>query len=215
MTPNKEDYLKMIYEIGETEDKISNKRIAERMGVSAPSASEMIKKLIAENLIIKDKDLGYQVTREGLSLVSELYRKHRLIEIFLMQKLQYNIEEVHEEAEILEHTVSTFFINRLEECLGFPSFCPHGGTIPKRGELLVELYHQSLAHIEEIGFYMINRVHDDFDLLNYLEKNGLAIGMTVEISQIDSFAGTHTLIYPGNRLAIPTSIAKQIYVSPV
>ena len=102
MTPNKEDYLKLIYEIGQTGEKTSNKQIAQGMGVSAPSASEMIKKLLAQDLIDKDEQLGFCLTKKGLGLVSELYRKHRLIEIFLMQELHYTIEEVHAEAEVLE-----------------------------------------------------------------------------------------------------------------
>lgn len=215
MTPNKEDYLKMIYEIGETEGKINNKRIAERMEVSAPSASEMIKKLVKEDLIVKDKKLGYYLTKKGLLLVSELYRKHRLIEIFLLQHLHYTIDEVHAEAEILEHTVSTFFIDRLEESLGFPTFCPHGGTIPKKGELLVEINHHPLSQAAENGFYRISRIHDDFELLKYLETHQLTIGETVELLDIDSFAKTHTVAYAGQELAIPDAIAKQIYVTAV
>lgn len=215
MTPNKEDYLKLIYEIGESKEKISNKKIAEGMGVSAPSASEMIKKLLLEELILKDSLLGYKLTDSGQALVSELYRKHRLIEMFLMRELHYTIEEVHAEAEVLEHTVSTFFIDRLEENLGFPEFCPHGGSIPKKGELLKESYHQSLEEFDQPGSYCIKRIHDKIELLNYLDKNGLGIGKTVELIQIDSFAQTYTLAYQGKQLAIPMSIAKQIYLERI
>lgn len=124
MTPNKEDYLKLIYEIGQTGEKTSNKQIAQGMGVSAPSASEMIKKLQTEDLIDKDDQLGFCLTKKGLRLVSELYRKHRLIEIFLMQELHYTIEEVHAEAEVLEHTASTLFIDRLEESFRISKILP-------------------------------------------------------------------------------------------
>ena len=212
MTPNKEDYHKLIYEIGQTGEKSSNKQIAQGMGVSAPSASEMIKKLLAEDLIDKDDQLGFCLTKKGLGLVSELYRKHRLIEIFLLQELHYTIEEVHAEAEVLEHTVSTLFIDRLEESLGFPSFCPHGGTIPKKGQLLEEKHKQSLHHVSQPGDYTICRVQDKLDLLHYLEKNGLEIGMPVQLTQWDAFAKTHTLAFAGKNLAIPESIAKQIYI---
>lgn len=82
MTPNKEDYLKCIYEIGTEEGKISNKEIANRMQVSPPAVTEMIKKLISEDLIIKDKVKGYLLTKTGKINVAELYRKHRLIEVF-------------------------------------------------------------------------------------------------------------------------------------
>ena len=130
MTPNKEDYLKCIYEIGTEVEKISNKEIASRMQVSPPAVTEMIKRMISEGLLVKDKSRGYLLTDLGSQLVSDLYRKHRLIEVFLLEKLDYTTEEVHEEAEVLEHTVSEHFIDQLDHMLGTPKTCPHGGTIP-------------------------------------------------------------------------------------
>ena len=117
MTPNKEDYLKCIYEIGTEVEKISNKEIASRMQVSPPAVTEMIKRMISEGLLVKDKTHGYLLTDLGSQLVSDLYRKHRLIEVFLLKNLGYTTEEVHEEAEVLEHTVSEHFIDRLDHCL--------------------------------------------------------------------------------------------------
>ena len=113
MTPNKEDYLKCIYEIGTEVEKISNKEIASRMQVSPPAVTEMIKRMISEGLLVKDKSRGYLLTDLGSQLVSDLYRKHRLIEVFLLEKLDYTTEEVHEEAEVLEHTVSEHFIDQI------------------------------------------------------------------------------------------------------
>ena len=124
MTPNKEDYLKCIYEIGTEESKISNKEIANRMQVSPPAVTEMIKKLISEDLIIKDKVKGYLLTKTGKINVAELYRKHRLIEVFLVDHLQYTCDLIHQEAEILEHTVSEHFINALDRLLNYPQTCP-------------------------------------------------------------------------------------------
>lgn len=127
MTPNKEDYLKCIYEIGTQHEKISNKEIAARMQVSPPAVTEMVKRMISENLLIKDKTHGYLLTELGLQTVSDLFRKHRLIEVFLLKKLGYTTEEVHEEAEVLEHTVSDRFIDKLDQMLDTPKTCPHGG----------------------------------------------------------------------------------------
>ena len=120
MTPNKEDYLKCIYEIGTEVEKISNKEIASRMQVSPPAVTEMIKRMVSEGLLVKDKTHGYLLTDLGSQLVSDLYRKHRLIEVFLLKNLGYTTEEVHEEAEVLEHTVSEHFIDRLDHMLGNP-----------------------------------------------------------------------------------------------
>lgn len=212
MTPNREDYLKCIHELGESHGKITNKRIAESMKVSAPAVSEMVKKMISQALIVKDKVLGYYLTQKGLLLVSELYRKHRLIEVFLADHLHYNSDAIHQEAEVLEHTVSTLFIDRLEENLNFPKFCPHGGTIPKKGELLVESHHQTLSQTDTLGFYRISRTHDEPHLLRYLTEHHLHLNDMVELIKIDDYANTHTLAYHSYKLVVPEKIAKQIYV---
>lgn len=212
MTPNKEDYLKCVHELGQKETKISNKMIAEKMQFSAPAVSEMMKKLIAEHLIVKDNKSGYLLTDTGLVMVADLYRKHRLIEVFLIDHLGYSAKEIHEEAEVLEHTVSNHFINRLESFLDFPTICPHGGSIPKAGELLIEQHQTSLDQIQEGGFYQLVRVDDYFPLLNYLETHALTIGDCFEVLQIDPFSQTITLSFKDKDLAVPYSIAKQLYI---
>ena len=119
MTPNKEDYLKCIYEIGIDLHKITNKEIAARMQVSPPAVNwKWLNGWKSENLILKDKECGYLLTDLGLKLVSELYRKHRLIEVFLVHHLDYTSDQIHEEAEVLEHTVSDLFVERLDKLLG-------------------------------------------------------------------------------------------------
>lgn len=213
MTPNKEDYLKCIHELGEHNQKISNKKIAEKMGVSAPAVSEMIKKIIQQEWIIKDSQKGYYLTEKGRQLVSNLYRKHRLLEIFLINHLHYSAEEVHQEAEVLEHTVSDIFVDRLEESLHFPRFCPHGGTIPRKNQELVEINHTTLKSITETGDYRLSRVHDEYGLLHYMETHNMTVGMTFSLTHIDSYAETYTIKYPKHELAIPAHIAEQFYVT--
>ena len=215
MTPNKEDYLKCIYEIGTDMQKITNKEIAARMQVSPPAVTEMIKRMKSENLILKDKENGYLLTDIGLKLVSELYRKHRLIEVFLVHHLDYTSDQIHEEAEVLEHTVSDLFVERLDKLLGFPKTCPHGGTIPVKGELLVEINNLPLADTKKAGTYLLTRVHDSFDLLKYLEKYAIHIGDQLQVKQFDSFSNSFTLVNKGEDLQVSIDIAKQLYVEKI
>ena len=215
MTPNKEDYLKCIHELKQTEEKISNKMIAEKMQFSAPAVSEMMKKLLAENLIEKDNKAGYLLSQKGQAMVADLYRKHRLIEVFLINHLNYSPKEVHEEAEVLEHTVSDLFINRLESFLDYPTVCPHGGSIPKEGELLVEKHTQTLSNTQQLGTYRLVRVHDYFQLLHYLESHQLAIQEKIELIEMDRFAQTFTISFLEKELTIPDSIAQHLYVEKI
>ena len=212
MTPNKEDYLKCIYEIGMELPKITNKEIATRMQVSPPAVTEMIKRMQSENLILKDQKKGYLLTDIGLKLVSDLYRKHRLIEVFLVHHLDYTSNQIHDEAEVLEHTVSDFFVERLDKMLGFPKTCPHGGTIPAKGELLVEVNNLPLSDIKEVGNYLLTRVHDNFEILQYLDKHAIHIGDQLQVKQFDGFSNTFTLIHKNEELQVSLEIAKQLYV---
>lgn len=215
MTPNKEDYLKCIYEIGTRVEKISNKEIAARMQVSPPSVTEMIKKLIAENFLIKEKNKGYLLTEQGLQSVSQLYRKHRLIEVFLVENLGYTTDEIHEEAEVLEHTISDRFVDGLERMLEFPKTCPHGGTIPQKGQLLQEIYSQTLDQIREPGSYILCRVHDTFELLKHLEQINLQIGDTIHVKDYDSYTGLYNVTIKDIGLQMHQTIAEEIYVEKV
>ncbi|HEL1542640.1 TPA: metal-dependent transcriptional regulator [Streptococcus suis] len=212
MTPNKEDYLKCIYELGQLDQKITNKLIAEKMAFSAPAVSEMLKKMVAEELISKDTKAGYLLSQTALEMVANLYRKHRLIEVFLVEQLGYSPEQVHEEAEILEHTVSDHFINQLDKLLGYPQTCPHGGSIPKENQLLVERYQTRLSQLTETGNYQLVRIHDFYQLLQYLEQHELAVGDLLTVTDFDHFAQTITIQYKDKELAVPTAIAQQLFI---
>ena len=212
MTPNKEDYLKCIYEIGTEVEKISNKEIASRMQVSPPAVTEMIKRMISEGLLVKDKFRGYLLTDLGSQLVSDLYRKHRLIEVFLLENLDYTTEEVHEEAEVLEHTVSEHFIDKLDHMLGNPKTCPHGGTIPPKGQLLIEAYQDRLSDVSEPGTYRLRRVQDSFELLNFLDQIQLTIGDVILFKGYDDYTGLYQLQIKDQDIQINHLIAQQLYI---
>lgn len=212
MTPNKEDYLKCIYEIGTEVEKISNKEIASRMQVSPPAVTEMIKRMISEGLLVKDKSRGYLLTDLGSQLVSDLYRKHRLIEVFLLKNLDYTTEEVHEEAEVLEHTVSEHFIDKLDYMLGNPKTCPHGGTIPPKGQLLIEAYQDRLSDVSEPGIYRLRRVQDNFELLNFLDQIQLTIGDDILFKGYDDYTGLYQLQIKDQDIQINHLIAQQLYI---
>lgn len=216
MTPNKEDYLKCIHDLSENGRKMTNKEISEKMGVSAPAVSEMLKKMIVEGFIAKDKQLGYALTAAGQLLVSVIYRKHRLLEVFLTNHLAYSPNDIHEEAEILEHTVSDLFIDRLEKLLDFPKFCPHGGTIPQSGQLLEEQYRLRLDQLSEKGTYRLVRYQDNFQLLNYLERYHLELDTIFDFHHYDPFAKTYQItLKDGQEIQMTDIVAHQLFVEPV
>ncbi|MBF0817888.1 metal-dependent transcriptional regulator [Streptococcus acidominimus] len=212
MTPNKEDYLKCIYEISTRKEKITNKEIAERMQVSPPAVTEMAKRMIEEDLIEKDKQAGYLLTLLGQKMVARLYRKHRLIEVFLLEHLGYTSDQLHEEAEVLEHTVSDYFIDQLDGFLGSPKTCPHGGTIPPKDQLLEEQHQDTLDKVTKLGNYYLVRINDSFPLLQFLEHINLSLNDSFTVQQVDTFTQSVLIQCKETTIAIPFAIANGLYI---
>ena len=215
MSPNKEDYLKHIYQIGQLHTKVTNKDIASSMQVSPPAVTDMIKKLIQQDWIQKDKEKGYLILEKGLERIAQLYRKHRLIEVFLIEKLGYSIDQVHEEAEILEHSVSDYFIQRLDILLDRPEVCPHGGVIPQEGQVLTEIYQHRLSQVQEVGRYRLVRVEDQMDLLHFLERHRVQVGQSLDLETIDPYSRDFAIQTDQTSFSIPQHIAQQLYVESI
>src|SRR5437588_11407447 len=132
LTRSQEDYLKALYHLERNERPVPTGELAQRLGISAPSVSEMVSRLAEQRLVRHDRYRGQQLTPEGRRVALELVRHHRLLEMFLVQVLGYGWDEVHEEAERLEHVISERLEERIFELLGRPVLDPHGHAIPSR-----------------------------------------------------------------------------------
>lgn len=211
MTPNKEDYLKCIYDIVLQQEKVTNKLVSKMMNVSAPAVTEMLRKLLSGNLVVMDSESGYQLTQEGLLQVSKLVRKHRLLEVFLMEKLNYSIEEVHQEAEVLEHSVSDLFIEKLNELLGYPTQCPHGCSIPKQGELLDEKI-VSLSKALVNKKYVVSKLSKKEEIISYLNEKGLHLTSEIEVLEQDLLAKLVKISVNHREIILSDVIADQVFL---
>ena len=129
MNISKEDYLKTIYELGGDKEQVSNKDIAKVLKISPPSVSEMIKKLLHDGYVEYTVYQGIKLTEYGAEEARKIRRRHLLWEVFLVEKLGYNPEEVHDEAEKLEHVTNKKLEEKLDEYLNYPKVCPHGSNI--------------------------------------------------------------------------------------
>lgn len=187
MTPNREDYLKIILELGGDTTKVNNKQIVSSLDVSAASVSEMISKLVKEELVEHSPYQGVQLTASGLQKASSLIRKHRLWEVFLVEHLDYSWNEVHDDAEVLEHVTSEHLADHLENYLNHPEHCPHGGSIPKKEEVVHEERRQTLESYPVGTKVRIARVLDEKELLDYLVTIDLNINEEYEIVDIAAY----------------------------
>ncbi|MGK0553467.1 metal-dependent transcriptional regulator [Macrococcus capreoli] len=183
LTEEKEDYLKIIYYHKGKDNYVSNKIIANALNIKPPSVSEMMTRLEKENLVEIKPYKGVKLTAQGMKEVIRLLKRHRLIECFLIVSLKYNWEEVHAEAEVLEHKVSDMFIERLDEMLGYPEYCPHGAKIPRGDD--IEEFTDSILELDEQQTFTLKQVEDEVALLKYLSEHQVKVSDTLTISRKD------------------------------
>ncbi|MDV0429437.1 metal-dependent transcriptional regulator [Lactiplantibacillus sp. DA1] len=205
MTPMKEDYLKIIFELGGTKKKVSNKQIALSLDIAAGSVTEMVGKLVQEGLAKHTPYAGISLTKKGIRYAETLVRKHRIWEDFLVDKLDYDLPDVHTEAEVLEHVTSERLVDSLEAFLGHPTHCPHGGAIPDKDGHYQEDSHTSLADTPDGTTVTIERFIDNHDLLVYLHDTLLKIGQQVTVLKHDPFEGPVTVVIQATGEEIPIS----------
>lgn len=184
LTEEKEDYLKAILTNDGDVSFVSNKKLSQFLNIKPPSVSEMVGRLEKEGYVETKHYKGARLTEEGLKQTLDIIKRHRLLELFLIEILQYNWEEVHQEAEILEHRISDLFVERLDKILNFPKTCPHGGVIP-RGDQYKEIFTTSILNFEPGKRVTVRRVRDKTELLVYLSSKDIYIGNTVEIVSKD------------------------------
>lgn len=212
MTSNKGDYLKAIYESGGGEEKVQNKVIADKLGVTPASVSEMITKMQKQGLVEYTPYKGTSLTQKGLKTCIELIRSHRIWEVFLMEYLGYSWREAHEDAHILEHATPSRMVDRLDLFLNHPATCPHGSVIPQKGKGIEKSILYRLSDMKVGDELVISRIIEDGKLLDYLQEVGLEIGKSVKLVSFEPYEGPVTFEQDGRPISISYKAATQIYV---
>lgn len=214
MTSNKEDYLKTIYDEGGYDTYVSNKVIAEKLGVAPPSVSEMLSKLQHDGLIEYRAYHGSKLTEKGLASCIGVVRSHELWEVFLIEHLGFTWWEAHEEAHRLEHVASKKLVDKLDEFLGHPQTCPHGSLIPDEDNPVPNrVSHLSKMSDMDIGEEaVIAKMTEDRKLLDYLERSGIKLGKVIKIVSKDEYEGPIAFEQEGVPITISHKAATQIFV---
>lgn len=214
-TYTEENYLKAIYHISKESNKaVSTNAIAESMNTKAASVTDMIKKLSDKELINYIKYQGVTLTDKGRRTALNIIRKHRLWEVFLVEKLKFAWDEVHDVAEELEHIKSDVLINRLDEFLDFPKSDPHGDPIPdKNGKFYVQdLVALSKLAIGDTGVISGVREHSTI-FLKYLADINLTLGEKIVVLNIIDFDGSFIIDVNGNKQTVSREVAKNLLIA--
>jgi len=214
-----EDYLKAIYELSLEDGRASTTRLAEVLRVTPASVTGMVQKLagMESPLIDYRKHRGVSLTPDGMAVALEIVRHHRLLEMFLHQKLGFAWDEVHEEADRLEHVISEGFEDRIAQELGHPIYDPHGDPIPSPDLEVPPAHDHPLSEMQPGQRATVRRVRDtDPGLLRYLSELELVPDAGVEVLERSPYDGNLTMLIDGQQDAIVLGphVTSQIFVEP-
>jgi len=206
-----QDYLKAIYALESAGERVTTSALATRMGVSAPSATAMTKRLAELGLVERAPYRGVALTEGGRSGALEVIRHHRLLERYLVDRLGLTLDEVHAEAELLEHALSEELEAKIDAELGYPTHDPHGDPIPDRELRVAHDPDRTLVDLAAGERASVTRVPDgDADLLRYLTGLGLVPDASVEVVAHAPFGGPVTVRTTSGDHAISRELADRI-----
>jgi len=214
MTISEENYIKVIYHLSLVSPKgVNTNAIAGMLETKASSVTDMLKKLSEKELVSYQKYQGVTLTEKGFLSAKMIVRKHRLWEVFLVEKLGFAWDEVHEIAEELEHIKSEALINKLDEFLDFPDFDPHGDPIPNKNGVIVKIDKLLLSEAVLKNEYLCVGVkNSSVEFLQYLDKQKIALGSTIEVLSKEDFDASLTLKLDGTTLSISNKIAENLFI---
>ena len=210
---SEENYLKAIYHLQVAQQSVTTNELSAFLNTKASSVTDMLKKLSEKNLVDYKKYQGVTLSSKGEATALKVVRKHRLWEVFLVEKLNFNWDEVHDIAEQLEHIKSEELTDKLDAFLNYPKRDPHGDPIPNRdGEFTVS--NKTVLSDLEIGEkgVCVGVKDSSTNFLNYLDKQGISLGQSIEIKDKEVFDRSMLIAFNDNTLRISEQIADNLYI---
>lgn len=215
-TYTEENYLKAIWSLSKGKSKgVSTNKLAARLETKASSVSDMVRRLAEKGLVHYVKYHGVTLTDDGMAVAVRVIRKHRLWESFLVDKLRFSWDEVHELAEQLEHIRSTELTDRLDAFLGHPSFDPHGDPIPNKEGRFPERERKALDQFEPGSAVVLTGVSDSSaSFLQFLNRLGLELGTRIEVREHIDYDNSMLVGIGDKEQLLPSGVTNQLLVSP-
>ncbi|MBK7177131.1 MAG: metal-dependent transcriptional regulator [Chloroflexi bacterium] len=209
-----EDYLKTIYTLAEVESPVSTSRIAEARQVKPGSVTSMLRRLASLNLVNYEKHYGVTLTENGEKIALEVIRHHRLLELYLMEALGFGWDEVHEQADLLEHVISEKLEERIAAALGYPKLDPHGDPIPDRDGSMMVMHTRPLSDVSPGELAQVARIPADnnSEMLRHLAELGLTPGTLVRVTAVAPFDGPFSIEINGQNKVIGFTVAQAVLV---
>jgi DtxR family Mn-dependent transcriptional regulator len=208
-----ENFLKAVYVLQQTSERVSTNALAEALDVKAPSVTDMARRLEESGFVDYQKYKGVALTDKGVEIALKMLRRHRLLELYLVEELGYALHEVHDEAEVLEHHVSDRFIEAIAFKLDHPDVDPHGDPIPDVDGVMIERDLFKLSEIQVNQRAVVARLMaEGSEMLQYILDRGLSLNVTVQVVSRDPFGGPVTLLVDGEQHIVGHAITDSIWV---
>ncbi len=216
MTRSEENYIKGIYHLSKSgEQSVSTNALSAHMETKPSSVTDMLKRLSEKSLVDYKKYRGVHLTGKGRASALQIIRKHRLWETFLVEKLDFSWDEVHEVAEQLEHIKSEKLINRLDTLLDYPDFDPHGDPIPDRDGVFKTREKKLLSALQEGQSGLCVGVADSSAAyLKFLDKHGIALGDSIRVLEKEAFDQSMKIQIGDREISVSHRIAENLYIKP-
>jgi DtxR family Mn-dependent transcriptional regulator len=213
LTGQAEDYLKAVYELEQSGEPAGTNALADRLGIAAASVSGMLQRLARLGLVKTERYHGTRLTEAGRTVALQLIRRHRIIESYLVERLGFAWDDVHDEAERLEHAASAELIERMSKELGHPTEDPHGAPIPTAEGRVDERRFASLAALDVGVSAQIKGMSDrDPALLRYLAERGIRPGARVRVESREPFDGDLIVTVGRERQRVSPSAAMKVWI---
>jgi DtxR family transcriptional regulator, Mn-dependent transcriptional regulator len=211
-TYTEENYLKALFNNGNEHGEVSVQELSKLLQIKMPSVNSMVKKLAEKQLVVYESYKPLKLTDKGKKIAGLIIRKHRLTEMYLVQKMDFGWEQVHEVAEQIEHLQSPLFFSKMDALLGYPKVDPHGSPIPDIEGNIQLVQYKKLSECKKGETIYLNAVTDSSEaFLKYLNSKKLNLGVAIKIISVEKFDGSMTLTYgKQNLVTISKLVAEKL-----
>lgn len=208
-----ENYLKAMFNLSQETGEVFVNDLSKELDIKMPSVTSMVKRLASKDLVNYQSYKPLTLTEKGEKLALSIIRKHRLTEMFLVEKMGFGWEEVHEVAEQIEHIHSPKFFAKMDEMLGYPTVDPHGSPIPDSHGNIHQKTYQNLANFnkgDKVKFVAVNNSSDDF--LKFLNSKEINLGLVLEILDKEEFDHSMTISFNDKTIVLSQKVTQKILV---
>ncbi len=215
ITLSEENYLKAIFHLTDEKNQVTVNEISKFLDIKMPSVNSMMKKFAEKKWVIYESYKPLTITKDGIKQAAQVVRKHRLTEMYLVEKMGFGWEQVHEIAEQIEHLKSELFFDKIDELLNYPKVDPHGSPIPDKNGIIIEQHFKKLSECK-IGERMIFKAISEStkDFLYYLNQKELILDTEITIVHKENFDQSITVEYFGKKEIFSNMVSEKLLMQP-